>query len=242
MRDASRDPIFSEVRGNTQTLYIFTILSFLAHLLFFSFAFFVFLKKSDHLMLPSSYVVNLVGSESSILPNLSREETNPKADKSGKILPSKEKAVTDKTVKERLLKTQGDEQLITERIAAIKAKKRIEEIAGLRNIVSLGAGDTAKKERAKGSIGEKGIPSANDYYSKIISEIRQHWVFPDMGSKDIETIIVIRILKDGSIQIKGIEKSSGNSIFDRSALRAISKASPLTPPPYEMEIGVRFYP
>jgi len=39
-----------------------------------------------------------------------------------------------------------------------------------------------------------------------------------------------------------IEKPSGNVLFDRSALRAIAKASPVTPPPYEMEIGVRFYP
>ena len=38
-----------------------------------------------------------------------------------------------------------------------------------------------------------------------------------------------------------IEKSSGNLLFDRSATKAISKASPLSPPPVEMEIGVRFY-
>jgi outer membrane biosynthesis protein TonB len=31
-------------------------------------------------------------------------------------------------------------------------------------------------------------------------------------------------------------------LFDSSALKAISKASPLPPPHEEMEIGVRFYP
>ena len=52
----------------------------------------------------------------------------------------------------------------------------------------------------------------------------------------------IKILKDGTTIVQNIEKSSGNSLFDRSALKALAKASPLPPPPYEMEIGVRFYP
>ncbi|MCX5719973.1 MAG: energy transducer TonB, partial [Nitrospirae bacterium] len=73
-------------------------------------------------------------------------------------------------------------------------------------------------------------------------EIWQQWVFPDTGHKDLETIISIKIRKDGTITAQKIEKSSGNLIFDRSAIKAITKANPLSPPPYEMEIGVRFYP
>ena len=68
------------------------------------------------------------------------------------------------------------------------------------------------------------------------------WVFPDTGKKDLEAIISIRILKDGTIISQRIEKSSGNPLFDRSAIKALAKASPLSPPPYEMDIGVRFYP
>jgi colicin import membrane protein len=49
-------------------------------------------------------------------------------------------------------------------------------------------------------------------------------------------------MRDGTIKVQGIEKSSGNALFDRSAQRAIAKATPVTPPPYEMEIGIRFYP
>jgi TonB family protein len=55
-------------------------------------------------------------------------------------------------------------------------------------------------------------------------------------------VVSIRILKNGTLQVLNIERSSGIPLFDRSALRAITKASPVTPPPQEMEIGVRFYP
>jgi len=67
-------------------------------------------------------------------------------------------------------------------------------------------------------------------------------VYPDIGKKDIEAIVSVRILKDGTAIPQKMEKSSGNALFDRSAWRAVAKASPLPPPPQEMEIGVRFYP
>ena len=52
----------------------------------------------------------------------------------------------------------------------------------------------------------------------------------------------MKIAKDGTLSVQGVEKKSGNTLFDRSALRAIAKASPVAPPPYEMEIGMRFFP
>jgi TonB family protein len=54
-------------------------------------------------------------------------------------------------------------------------------------------------------------------------------------------VISIKIDSQGKVVSQEIEKSSGNILFDRSAEKAISKASPLPPPPVEMEIGVRFY-
>jgi TonB family protein len=54
-------------------------------------------------------------------------------------------------------------------------------------------------------------------------------------------IISIKIDKEGYIVAQEIEKSSGNKLFDRSATKALSRSSPLPPPPVAMEIGVRFY-
>jgi colicin import membrane protein len=82
----------------------------------------------------------------------------------------------------------------------------------------------------------------DDYYAKIMGEIKQQWIWTGTGEKDLEAVISIKILRDGTTLIKRIEKSSGNDLFDRSAVKALTKANPLPPPPYEMEIGVRFYP
>ena len=65
---------------------------------------------------------------------------------------------------------------------------------------------------------------------------------PTYWEEGLEAIISVKILKDGTVIVQRVEKSSGNTLFDRSAIRALAKASPLPPPPYEMEIGVRFYP
>lgn len=241
----SRSLRFSGGIDNSQKLLILTIFSLILHLLFLSIALFIS-KENGHYIQPSPYVVNLVSSESkSISPGTGSESKQPSDIK--KEIVSKDNTIGRES--KPIMKggkvtkndSKKDEELISERIEAIKAKKKVEQIAGLRNIISLQAGGGGKKGVAKG-IGGKGSSSTEDYYSKITSEIWQHWIYPDMGSRDIEAIIVIKILKDGSVQIKGIERSSGNSLFDRSAIRAITKASPLTPPPYEMEIGVRFYP
>lgn len=230
---------------NSQTLLILSILSLLTHILFLSIAFFVFKGRHDYVK-PASYIVNLVSSESISISSGNESEEGHPSDRSSEVRKfGRSEARESKSVmmSEKATKTNSkkDEELISERINAIKAKKKVEQIAGLRNTISLQAGGEGKKGVVKGT-GVKGGSSTDDYYSKITSEIWQHWIYPDMGGKDIEAIIVIRISKDGSVQIKGIEKSSGNSLFDRSAIRAITKASPLTPPPYEMEIGVRFYP
>ncbi|MFN3396787.1 MAG: energy transducer TonB [Thermodesulfovibrionales bacterium] len=246
MNSNSRSLRFSGDIDNSQKLLILTILSLILHLFFLSIAFFFF-KQDNSYIQPSSYVVNLVSSESaSTSPGTGSESKQPSDIKKEALSKDNTKGRESKSIMmgEKATKTNSkkDEELISERIEAIKAKKRVEQIAGLRNIISLQAGGGGKKGVAKGVGGKGGSSLTDDYYSRITSEIWQHWIYPDMGSKDIEAIIVIKILKDGSVQIKGVERSSGNSLFDRSAIRAITKASPLTPPPYEMEIGVRFYP
>ena len=65
---------------------------------------------------------------------------------------------------------------------------------------------------------------------------------PEIKGKNLETIISVTVMQDGTIRINKVEKSSGNIIFDRSVLKAISKASPVSRPPYEVEIGLRFTP
>ena len=88
------------------------------------------------------------------------------------------------------------------------------------------------------------------YYNLIWQRIQNSWVLPEevlRGEKDLETIIAIRIARDGQIVDIRSEKKSGNLYLDKSALPAIKKANPLCPlPPGFQEdkfnVGVRFTP
>jgi TolA protein len=189
-------------------------------------------------MMPSPYVVSLV---------------SPEALK-GKVTESGESRVTSKPLRdtsvvkdipkqEMKIKDKKAEEITEERIAAIAAKKKVERLVQLRSVISLKASSNNSKDSSETTPAQEGKGSLFDeYYAKIRKEIWQQWVFPDTGQKDLEAIISIRIMKDGTISIQKIEKSSGNPFFDKSAIRALTKATPLSPPPYEMEIGVKFYP
>jgi TonB family protein len=214
-----------------------TALSLALHFSFLLISF-LLLRQSSQFLMPSSYTVNLVSPEA--LKGIERR---------GRISSettrdiSVTKDVPKKNVpKEDVDKKFNKDELIEEKISAIEAKKRVERIVRLRSVISL-KGDVNNKNisetpsinTGKGSI-------SDDYYTKIRNQIWQQWVYPDTGKKDLEAIISIRIMKDGTISMQKIEKSSGNPLFDKSAIKALTKANPLSPPPYEMEVGVRFYP
>ncbi len=219
-----------------------TVLSLVFHLSFFLAVFFA-VKQSSRFMMPSPYVVSLVGSEGkpegksdtqAVEQTRTQAPAMTKETKETKSAPQKTKAVS-----------KAQEKHVSEQIAALEAKKKIKKLAELRNIISL-KGSSEGKPASRGTEGKGGgVPTgvpADDYYAKVTKAIWQNWVFPETSNKNLEAVISIRIMKDGFVQVTRIEKSSGNGLFDRSALRAIAKASPVTPPPYEMEIGVRFYP
>jgi TonB family protein len=85
------------------------------------------------------------------------------------------------------------------------------------------------------------------YYAEIWARIRGQWSMPQgiLPKGNVETIINVRILRNGAVVDIVFEKKSGNQYFDDSAVRAIKKASPLPPLPSwiqgsDIEIGIRF--
>ena len=65
--------------------------------------------------------------------------------------------------------------------------------------------------------------------------------------KDLETVVTIRIRKDGRIVDVNVEKRSGNRVYDESILRVLRSVDPLPPIPDSLntdalEIGLRFLP
>lgn len=68
------------------------------------------------------------------------------------------------------------------------------------------------------------------YKTEVAYEIQKHWAFSDQlfGDKPgLETVLVIKILPDGTISDIWFEKRSGNRYLDESAYRAVQKSNPL---------------
>jgi colicin import membrane protein len=206
----------------------------------------VVLKHSNNFVMPSAYTVSLVS-----LPGGRAETTSVSSGESVQTVPKmSERADTAANI---VRKTREKEKLIDDRISEIALKKKRERIAKLRNaVVSIKGVSTQSSSRVKSSnqASRNGFSGGRagemTYADKVGSEIREKgpWSYPDyMKKKDLEAVVAIRISKDGTISITDIEKRSGDRIFDRSVLKAIEMASPVTPPPYDgMEIGLRFTP
>jgi colicin import membrane protein len=200
------------------------------------------LRQSNQFIMPSPYVVSLVSPEALKAKGTESRESLETLKTSSKTF--RDTSVIEGIPKQDIKKgNKKEEEIAEERIAAIAAKKKVERLVRLRSVISLKASGNDSKDSSETTPAQAGEGSLFDeYYTKIRKEIWQQWVFSDIGQKDLEAIISIRIMKDGTIFIQSIEKSSGNPFFDRSAIKAITKANPLSPPPYEMEIGVKFYP
>lgn len=140
-----------------------------------------------------------------------------------------------------------EEQKVSKEIARIRAVSSLSKLKEKRETEKAREIEVIRRSIQESSTKESGIPgsvqslSADSYYGIITRKIWSEWIYPEADSEGLEVVIGIRIDRSGNIISHEIERSSGNSLFDRSAIKAVTKSSPLPPPPYEMEIGVRFY-
>lgn len=86
------------------------------------------------------------------------------------------------------------------------------------------------------------------YGSRVKEAINREWAVPDMVKpQGLEARLVVVVNREGKLLDLRIEKRSGNSLFDESAIRAVRKASPLPALPEvitfpKVEIDIRFRP
>ncbi len=208
------------------------------HMMFFLMSFLI-LKQSHEMVMPSPYIVSLVSPAGQTLNRGAAAE--PEA------APA---AVEKQTTAHTEARTDDKKELksIEESISALKAKKQkekqLEKILSVRRaLVSIQgkSGSTAARGTVKSAGPAMGAGEAG-YIDKITGQIHEQWTWPGYAEKNLEAIISVKIQKDGTISVINFEKKSGNRLFDKLALRTIEKASPVAPPPYEMEMGIRFYP
>ena len=148
-------------------------------------------------------------------------------------------AAEKKTEKKPETVTPQEKSAASERIAALEAKRKIENMQRLRKSIDISAKGTSS---STGQTSVPGTPGGPDYGSMIGSIIHEKFRIPESMDKDLLAIINIRIARNGNVTILGFEKKSGNPLYDRAAIKAITDASPLPPPPSEMERAIRLRP
>jgi TonB family protein len=199
----------------------------------------VLINYSKNVVMPSPYIVNLVGpfrgrSSGESVPRV--EE--PKSTAVEKAKSPEESKVVTKTDKK------ADEKRIKDIMSELSAKNRLKRNSELRKkMAAISVKGSSAKSGGKSSEKAASTGGGGASYNDIIgAEIGAQIIYPETGESQLATHVLVRILKDGTIQIKNIEKKSGNILFDRAAISAINKASPVSPPSNEMEVVLQLHP
>lgn len=226
-------------------LYLSFSYSFLLHLILVVCGLLI-IHNTSNIKSQKTYVVSLIS-----VPSLSSGVSEPATTSVESPRQSEQppiqhpqKSIKEKQDPKKVEKPAKRDTSVEDRIGELKAKKRLEGLAALRKNIDVSDSERSKNTKGKGSsVSQAGYQGRDDYLSLVRTMIMQNWIYPDKTDKDLETIIAIRIQKDGRVSIIGIEKSSGNRLFDRSALSAINSLSLLPKPPDGIEeVGIRFKP
>jgi len=211
---------------------------------------------------PRIYMVSLVSAPSEKPLGLGEQETNKEVEK---IEPVKKitstpvrkiaKEAPIAPLKKRVIIEDGFAKKVSpDEMKDRESTRKIEEaISRLKRESSEQGNVTAETNAPKveGGVIASGIKGLRFkiYYTIIWGKIKEGWVLPEgliKNKEGLEAVISFKILRDGEIKNIRFEKSSGNSYFDKSVLRAVEKANPLPSLPVEhredyLDIGVRFH-
>lgn len=218
-------------------------------------------KKID---LSGSYSVNLVGSAG----NLGGGGGGPQAQAKPQPKPKPDKPAP--AIKEKKVPTKKPQPMQKEDEVSLSKKKQVKPKASREEVDSLQERirnirkktdyiDVAKAGPGGPGRGGGGLPGSGGggapldpalqkYLLDIWEKIKGAWNVPGMAQKkDLETIVMIKIRKDGRIVDINIEKRSGNRVYDESVLRVLRAVEPLPPIPSSLntdslELGLRFLP
>jgi protein TonB len=81
------------------------------------------------------------------------------------------------------------------------------------------------------------------YLVSVQNQIERNWRAPFSGQGQRATTVYFKISRSGEVEDVKIEQSSGNTLFDQAAMRAVYYASPLPPLPADsglQSLGVHF--
>jgi colicin import membrane protein len=112
-------------------------------------------------------------------------------------------------------------------------------------------GTAHASSRSSGSSSGRKVQSVvlKQYFSLLYDRVHSYWILPEMRKWDrnLETIVVLTIRRDGSIADMQIERRSRDQFFDQFVMKTLESAAPMPRFPTMMsqatiEVGLRFKP
>jgi TonB family protein len=183
--------------------------------------------------------------------------SKPKQQKAVSLSPRKPKSKAAEKPKPKPVATEDTEKLLSKRLKNIKERvneKKSEEVL-IKNISAIRSSVEARTKKSVTAAAGTGAGSGQQnevlrlYCTEIWARVRSQWVLPEqlLDKTGLTSIVVVRIAQDGMVLKAEYEHKSGHALFDRSAMGAVQKASPLPPLPKALrpgplEIGIRFRP
>ncbi|OUD14971.1 cell envelope integrity protein TolA [Thioflexithrix psekupsensis] len=129
----------------------------------------------------------------------------------------KEKEEAERKRKEAAERKRAEEQKRKEKEEAERKRKEAAAAKAQADAAAArGAADQARMTQRVGQV-----------MALIQQRVKQRWIRPPNTTNALSCIIEVRLLPDGTVGSASVVKSSGNTVFDRSAEQAIRSASPL---------------
>lgn len=223
--------------GNTLSLNNMVVISFLLHALILSIIFFSPSLPSPRWTFGPVYTVDLVSAPVSSVEVRSSEAISREVVGMNRRKPSM-------VIKKEVEKGLNSLVRKTEIYRKSPGETADTAIEGIKKRVASAAKDSPPST-SRGS-SEMDI-RMKVYYSVVWSMIKENWALPEgiLSDSDLETVIGVKILKNGSVVELNFEKRSGNRYFDESAMKAIKKVGAFPPLPEWLnekyiDLGIRF--
>lgn len=116
-------------------------------------------------------------------------------------------------------------------------KQSAQQLKAIQKLKSLGlssiqqAVDSNQKEAASAAQAAEILSMEQKYMGLIQQTVRSNWINQFNPNAQLTAILKIKLDKSGDVLSAIVEHSSGNAAFDRQAILAVQKSSPLPLPP-----------
>jgi len=133
-------------------------------------------------------------------------------------------------------KKEDPRSFLEKRLAAIRQDVESKKTAAAPPRPSQNGG-TQTPGRPEGKQGGSSVDEKSArWFDEVRTGINAHWsILGDDRQVERVTIIGVRIADDGRLMDASVDESSGDQVFDRSAMRAVFQAAPFPPIPSELQ-------